>query len=87
MAAETTWTDADTQRVLAAWEEYQRQHDVSDRYGQAVGIDPVSGRVWFGEKAGDVARAARADGVDRPLLAIRVGLGYYQRKGVSSAAP
>jgi hypothetical protein len=76
-----TWTDADTQRALAAWEDYQRQHDVSGRHGQVVGIDPVSGQVWFGDNAGDVARAARADGVDRPLLGIRVGLGYYQRKG------
>src|SRR5438067_278844 len=77
-----TWTDADTQRALEAWSKYQQAHDVSALHGKTVGIDAVSGRVWFGDTAGDVADAARADGVDTSsLLAIRVGYDYYQRKG------
>jgi hypothetical protein len=75
------WTDSHTQRALEVWREYERTHDVTALHGKAVGIDPVSGRVWFGNYARDVAQAARADGVTARLLTIRVGLGYYQRKG------
>lgn len=81
MATASTWTDADTQRALEFWREYERTHDVSALHGKAVGIDAINGRVWFGDRASDVARAARADGVTSRLLTIRVGLGYYQRKG------
>ena len=77
----TQWSDADTARAMQAWKDYQDSHDVSDRLGQTVGIDPVSGRVWFGERAGDVTQSAHADGVFTPILCIRVGLDYYQRKG------
>jgi hypothetical protein len=59
--------------------EYQRQHDVSDRKGQAVGIDPVSGRIWFGRKALGIARQMRAEGIDRPFYCVRVGSDYYKR--------
>jgi hypothetical protein len=47
----STWTDADSIKARDIWAEYQRQHDVSALHGKAVGIDPVSGRVWFGESA------------------------------------
>ena len=60
-------TAVDSAKAREIWAEYQRQHDVSDRQGQAVGIDPVSGRVWFGRKALDIARQMRADGIDRPF--------------------
>jgi hypothetical protein len=77
-----TWTEADTQRALEIWREYQKAHDVSALHGKAVGIDTVSGRVWFGETASDVADAARAEGVDTSnMLGIRVGFDYYARKG------
>jgi hypothetical protein len=76
-----TWTDTDTQRALEIWREYQRHHDVSALHGKAVGIDIVSGRVWFGETAGEVADAARAEGVDTSnMLGIRVGYDYYLKK-------
>ncbi len=74
-------SDPRTQRALEIWREYERTHDVTALHGKAVGIDPDSGRVWFGDRARDVAQAARADGVTSRLLTIRVGLGYYQRKG------
>jgi len=77
----STWTDADTARALQIWADYQQQHDVSDRIGQAVGIDPVSGRVWFGESALDIRRQMDAEGIDAPLYLLRVGFDYYLRKG------
>ncbi|MFO0810956.1 MAG: hypothetical protein U0746_20190 [Gemmataceae bacterium] len=79
MTAMAAWTDDDTQKAQAAWAEYQRQHDVSARHGQAVGIDPQTGRVWFGDNLAGVTAAARADGVTTPLLCLRVGYSYYQR--------
>ena len=75
------WIEADTIKALEVWTEYQKQHDLSNRHGQAVGIDPVSGRVWFGQTAQEVATLARADGIDSPLYIMRVGYEYYQRKG------
>ena len=75
------WTAEDTRKAKAIWAEYQKQHDVSDRHGQAVGIDPDSGEVWFGPDARDVVQMARADGAEPRLFCIRVGFDHYQRKG------
>jgi hypothetical protein len=77
----TNWTDEDTKRALAFWAEYQKQHDVSARKGQAVGINPVSGEVWFGESALDIRKQMDAAGLDAPLLLLRVGYPFYLRKG------
>jgi hypothetical protein len=78
---ETSWTEQDTIRALEYWKAYQATHDISDRIGQAVGIDPVEGHIWFGSDALDVTRKKTADGVDRPLYLLRVGKDYYLRKG------
>ena len=51
----------DTAKAREIWAEYQRQHDISDRTGQAVGIDPVSERIGFGRKALDIARKTLGD--------------------------
>ncbi len=75
------WKEEDTIRALQIWADYQKQHDVSDRLGQAVGIDPTSGRIWFGESALDIRRQMDAEGVDTPLYLLRVGCDYYLRKG------
>ena len=75
------WTDAQLDRAEQVWAEYQKTHDVSDRTGQAVGIDPVSGRVWFGESALDISRQLDAEGLKVPLYVVRVGQDYYCRKG------
>ena len=75
------WKKEDTARAVKAWADYQQTHDVTDRHGQAVGIDPASGRVWFGESAADVWTQAQAEGSDAPLFFLRVGYSYYQRKG------
>ena len=73
----------DTQRALGFWEEYQKSHDISALHGKAVGIDPKSGRAWFGEDAREVARNAQADGFTSRLLGLRVGERFYVRKGGS----
>jgi hypothetical protein len=71
----------DIEKAQQIWTEYQKQHDVSNRKGQSVGIDPISGRVWFGERALDIAGQMRAEGIDRPFYCVRVGRSYYLRKG------
>lgn len=87
---QTQWTEADSAKAREIWDRYQRKHDVSDRIGQTAGIDPRSGRVWFGESIPDVVAQRDADHIDRPLYFIRVGYDYYARKGrrfSSAAAP
>ena len=71
----------DSVKAREIWAQYQRQNDVSDRIGQAVGVDPVSGRIWFGRKALEIAQQMRAEGIDRPFFCVRVGSDYYGRKG------
>jgi len=79
--APSGWTEQDTERALRAWEEYQRHHDVSTQKGQAVGIDPESGRLWFGESARAIRKALDAEKIDVRLLFLRVGSRCYLRKG------
>ena len=71
----------DSERAHRYWLEYQRTHDVSEWLGHAVGIDPESGRMWFGRNAIDVVRKRDADGVHAPLFLERVGYPTYCRKG------
>lgn len=74
-------TDEDVARAEEIWEEYQKAHNVSDRKGQAAGIDPNTGEVWFGESALDIVDQREAQGLDSPLLFVRVGYPAYWRKG------
>lgn len=71
----------DSVKAREIWAQYQREHDLSDRKGQAVGIDPVSGRVWFGEPAKDIWRQMDQEGIRTPIYCLRVGSDYYGRKG------
>ncbi|MFL5245525.1 MAG: hypothetical protein ACJ8FY_25805 [Gemmataceae bacterium] len=77
----STWTDSDTANAKEVWKEFQKAHDITDRLGQTVGIDPITRRVWFGKDAREAVHAARADGINNVLLCIRVGKDYYVRKG------
>jgi hypothetical protein len=77
----SNWTDADTARALQVWADYQKHHDVSAQIGQTVGIEPDSGRIWFGGSATDIRRQMDLEGLDTPLLCLRVGSDYYVRKG------
>jgi len=74
-----TQTDADCERARRYWAEYQQTHDVSVHHGQAVGIDPQSGEVFFGESAGDIMRRLDTEGRFRVLYVVRVGFPYYGR--------
>ena len=79
--ATDTWTETDTQSAKQYWAEYQRQHDVSSRRGRTAGIDPASGRLWFGASAQEIVAQMEAEGVTTPLYFVRVGLDSYLRKG------
>lgn len=74
-------TEEDARRAEACWAEYQRAHDVSDRTGQTVGIEPVTGSLWFGESIPDVVNQRNAAGIRKPLHFVRVGSDAYYRKG------
>jgi len=74
-------TDADIEKASRFWADYQRTHDISARTGQAVGIDPVTGSVWFGDSAKDIVLRLEAAGMSVPLYFLRVGQDYYARKG------
>ena len=77
----TAWTDDDSLRAKQIWIEYQRHHDISSRIGQTAGIDPVSGRIWFGDSILDVVSQRDAEGLSDPLYFERVGSDTYYQKG------
>jgi len=75
------WTEADSIRAKKIWDDYQKNHDLSAQVGQTAGIDPSSGRIWFGDSIQSVVVKRDADGCDAPLLFERVGSATYYRKG------
>ena len=77
----SNWTVADSNRAQQIWSEYQQHHDVSERAGQTVGIEPVSGCIWFGDSIQDVIAQRDAAGSGAPLFFVRVGSETYYRKG------
>jgi hypothetical protein len=79
--AHTVWTEADSVRAKQIWTAYQEQHDLSDCAGKTAGIDPHSGRIWFGDSIRDVVLQRDAEGLDAPLFFERVGSESYLRKG------
>jgi hypothetical protein len=81
LMTETDWREADTARAREIWAEYQKTHDVSNRKGQVAGVDPRSGRVWFGESLSDIDEQQQAAGDEALLWAVRVGFDYFARKG------
>ena len=79
--AVANWTEADSIRAQEIWSQYQQNHDVSEKTGQTAGIDPASGRIWFGESIHDVIAQRDADGIAARLFLVRVGSAAYYRKG------
>lgn len=75
------WKPADSHKTKQVWEEYQKQHDLSDRIGQTVGIDPKSKRIWFGASIRDIVVKRTSEGLSSPLFFQRVGSEAYFRKG------
>jgi hypothetical protein len=80
-ALASEWTDADSIRAKQIWDEYQRQHDVSQQHGEAVGIGPATGQVWFGKTALEIRKQMEVAGHVVPLFFLRVGQDHYVRKG------
>jgi len=76
-----TWKPSDTERAQQIWAEYTSKNDLSDRHGQAAGIDPKTGRIWFGKTALDIVDQMKAAGEAVPLFFVRVGYESYLRKG------
>jgi hypothetical protein len=79
--ATPTVPQVDVERARAAWSDYCRQHDITKLKGKTAGIEPVSGRIWFGDSAVDVHDKMLADGVNALAYFIRVGYDHYVRKG------
>jgi hypothetical protein len=77
----SAWTDGDTDRARRIWDEYQQATDVAALVGRTPGIDPVTGRIWFGESASDIWHQRQLEGIDAPIYCVRVGYDYYLRKG------
>jgi hypothetical protein len=75
------WTETHSNRAHEIWSAYVRSHDVSNKIGQTAGIDPDSGRIWFGNSILDVVTQCRAEGSDAPLFFVRVGAATYYQKG------
>ena len=79
---EPKWDPADSVKCQEIWEAYQREHDVSSRHGQTAGIDPKTGRIWFGESIEDVLTQREAEGLKSPMFWERVGhAAYFLKKG------
>ncbi|MCY4552716.1 MAG: hypothetical protein OXC79_03505 [Candidatus Poribacteria bacterium] len=76
----SSWTEADSRNAKRIWAEYQKQHDITERIGQTAGIDPKSGRIWFGDSAIEIVERRRAEGLTSPLFFERVGFKAYFRK-------
>ena len=76
------WTESDSVKAKQIWLDYQRQHDLSGRIGQTAGIDPHSGRIWFGDSITDIVSQRDAEGLDSPLFFERVGSdAYFHKRG------
>lgn len=75
------WTDDDSRKAKHIWEEYRSHHNISDRFGQTVGIDPKSKQIWFGDSALQIVQHRLAEGLTSPLFFERVGFSAYLRKG------
>lgn len=75
------WTETDSRKAKRLWEIYQKQHNLSDRIGQTVGIDPKSSRIWFGDSIQAIVQQRDQEGLNSPLFFQRVGTETYFRKG------
>jgi hypothetical protein len=74
-------SDVDIDEATRIWAEYERTHDLTGREHEAVGIDPKTGEIFFGDSAKAIAVRLIAEGTHRPLFFRRVGSPFYRRKG------
>ena len=78
---EPRWDPADSAKCKQIWDDYQQKHDLTAQHGQTAGIDPKTGRIWFGESIRDVVDQRAAEGLDSPFYLKRVGHQTYHLKG------
>jgi hypothetical protein len=71
----------DVNKAQQIWAEYERSHDLTDRQSEAVGIDPETGEVFFGESAKAITLRLVREGRNRPLYFRWVNNPIYGRKG------
>jgi hypothetical protein len=74
------WTEADSERAVQIWSEYEQNHDVSQMKGQTAGIDPGTSHIWFGDSIEDVVAQRDGAGSDALLYFVRIGYKTYYRK-------
>ena len=79
--AVTSHSEVDSAAARRIWDTFQQGHDLSGRTGQTAGVDPASGRIWFGTSIQQVVEQRDADGCTAPLYFVRVGSPTYYRKG------
>lgn len=72
---------ADIVKAQSLWAQYQQSHDVSTQQNQVAGIDPQTGRIWFGKTGLDIAHQQDAEGEVHPLYMVTVGKEYFVQKG------
>jgi hypothetical protein len=71
----------DVDKAKRIWAEYERDHDLAGRESEAVGIDPDTGEVFFGESAKAITLRLVREGRNRPLYFRWVNNPIYGRKG------
>ena len=62
------WTEADSRKCKRIWKKKKKQHDITERIGQTAGIDPKSGRIWFGDSALEIVKKRETEGLTSPLF-------------------
>jgi hypothetical protein len=75
------WTVEDRRRARQIWEQYQQQHDLTERKGETAGIDPRSGEVWLGRSIIEISNQRREVGSVGALFFERIGYPAHTRKG------
>jgi hypothetical protein len=73
--------DVDVEKAKQIWNDYERTHDLSAIGHVAVGIDPRTGEIHFGESAKAITLRLVQEGRNTPLFFRWVDNPYYTRKG------
>jgi hypothetical protein len=76
-----TKINLDIEKAKRIWEEYERTHDLTGKERMAVGIDPETGEVQFGETAKAITLRLIDEGRNKPLYFRWVNNPIYTRKG------
>ena len=77
----TTHQRLDTDKAKQIWSEYERTHDLSGMQLLAVGIDPETGEVHFGESMHEIGDRLEREGRFKPLFYRWVNDPYYFHRG------